>query len=116
MFASDEFVRYRNALDFRTDGNPSTIDEFAGDPRYTVDVLTRFKDYYRRERDRTIIFTVLFYGINIIDAAVDAHLLDFDVSEDLGMKIGPSLLRSGRNAAARPVEQMGLGIRLSVTF
>ena len=115
MFTNEQFVRYRNALDYRLDGNPETIDEFADDFRYTQDVLTRFKDYYRRHRDRTIIWTALFYALNIIDATVDAHLFEFDVSEDLGMKVGPSIQQFDR-----PVEgnrgQMGMGFRFSINF
>ncbi len=115
VFAHEQFVRYRTALDFRMDGNPETIDEFAGDFRYTQDVLTRFRDYYRRQRDRTVIWTALFYAITIIDATVDAHLFEFDVSDDLGMQIGPSFQGadyslSGKNG------QFGMGVRFRINF
>ncbi|MFW5835336.1 MAG: DUF5683 domain-containing protein [bacterium] len=116
MFAHEEFVRYRNAIDFRVDGNPETIDEFAGDARYTDEVITRFKDYYRRQRDRTVIWTTLFYVLNIIDATVDAHLFEFDVSEDLGMKIGPSFHVPDRAMPGNIGKQTGMGIRFSVNF
>jgi hypothetical protein len=115
MFAHEQFARYRTALDFRIDGNPQTIDEFAGDFRYTQDVLTRFKDYYRRQRDRTVIWTALFYTLTIIDATVDAHLFEFDVSEDLGLKVAPVFQGAdfppeGKNG------QFGMGIRFSINF
>lgn len=116
MFAHEEFVRYRNAIDFRIDGNPETIDEFAGDARYTDEVITRFKDYYRRQRDRTVIWTALFYVLNIIDATVDAHLFEFDVSEELGMKISPSFQVPDRTLPGRGGGQTGMGIRFSVNF
>jgi len=115
-FTNDQFVRYRNALNFRTDGNPDTVDEFADDLRYNQDVLVRFKDYYRRQRDLTFIFTTLFYALNIIDAAVDAHLFQFDVSEDLGMKISPSFQGGGLPLAGRPGYHAGMGIKFSVNF
>ena len=115
-FTNEEFVRYRNALDFRIDGNPQTVDEFIDDPRYTEEVLTRFKDYYRRQRDLTFILTAVFYALNIIDATVDAHLIDFDVSEDLGLKVGPSFLDHEQPFARRPGARMGLGVRFSVNF
>ena len=116
IFTNDEFVRYRNALDFRIDGNPDTIDEFAGDSRYTEEVLTRFKDYYRKQRDRTVIWTGLFYALTIIDAAVDAHLFEFDVSEDLSLKVMPSVTGTGRNLARHQGGQMGIGVRFSINF
>ncbi len=116
IYANDELNRYSTAIYFRTDGNPDTIDEFALDLRYTDAVLNRFKDFYRRQRDRTVIWTVLFYALNIVDAAVDAHLFEFDVSEDLGIKIGPSFPGMDNPVANRPAGYMGPGIRISVKF
>jgi hypothetical protein len=116
FFSHDEFVRYRTALDYSTDNDPSTVHEFAGDPRYTDEVLTRFKDYYRRERDRTVLLTTVFYAITIVDAAVDAHLFEFDVSDDLGMKLGPSFKGAGKPVPGKPGAQFGLGVRFSLNF
>ena len=53
--------------------------------------LSRQQDYYRRNRDLLIISTAVFYGLNIIDASVDAHFFDFDISEDLSMNWQPSM-------------------------
>jgi hypothetical protein len=33
------------------------------------------------------------WGLNIVDATVDGHLRDFDVSEDLSLKIKPAILQ-----------------------
>jgi hypothetical protein len=41
------------------------------------------KDGARRNRDLVIISTVAFYALNIIDASVDAHLFNFNLSDDL---------------------------------
>lgn len=59
--------------------------------------LSRQQDYYRRNRDLLIISMVAFYGLNIIDASVDAHLFDFDISDDLTMKWQPSMLQRNNN-------------------
>ncbi len=53
--------------------------------------LNKQQDYYRRNRDLLIICTAGFYALNIIDASVDAHLFDFDISEDLSFNWQPSL-------------------------
>lgn len=90
VFYDNNYHRYKSAFQYRTDGNPCTIDEFASDPRYTTEVLTVFKDFHRRNRDRSIIFMFAFYALNIIDATVDAHFLNFDVGEDLSLRIEPS--------------------------
>jgi hypothetical protein len=55
--------------------------------------LTKRQAYYRRNRDLLVIGMFAFYGINIIDASVDAHLFNFDISDDLTMNWQPSLLK-----------------------
>lgn len=53
--------------------------------------LNKQKDYYRRNRDLLIISTAGFYMLNIIDASVDAHFFDFDISEDLSFNWEPAM-------------------------
>lgn len=48
--------------------------------------------YYRRYRDQFILFALGGYGLQILDALVDAHLHDFDVSDDLTLHWEPALL------------------------
>ncbi|WP_439882474.1 DUF5683 domain-containing protein [Pontibacter sp. MBLB2868] len=50
------------------------------------------RDFYRRNRDLTILISILAYGLNIAEAYVHAHLKEFDVSEDLSIRIQPDLL------------------------
>ena len=66
-------------------------------------------NFYRRNRDYTIILGCLLYGLNILDAYVDAHLQDFDVSDDLSLRIKPSLIST-------PGGQAGTGIALTLHF
>ncbi len=47
------------------------------------------RDQFRRDVDYTVLFFLLFWGLNVIDASVDAHLKSFDVSPDLSLKIKP---------------------------
>jgi hypothetical protein len=55
--------------------------------------LTSNQDYYRRNRDLLIILTFAFYGLNILDASVDAHFFNFDISDDLTMKVQPQIIQ-----------------------
>jgi len=48
-----------------------------------TDALRAQKDYWRRNRDLVVIGTAVFYALNIIDASVDAHFFNFDISDDL---------------------------------
>ena len=81
------YNRYKNALIAETDNNPNNVNPF----RLSADRLNSQVDFYRRNRDYMIIFTCVFYGLNILDAYVDAHLNEFDVSDDLSMKISPMI-------------------------
>jgi hypothetical protein len=53
--------------------------------------LSKQSEYYHRNRDLLAICFFGFYGLNIIDASVDAHLFDFDISEDLTMNWQPAV-------------------------
>ncbi len=53
--------------------------------------LYKSQESFRRNRDLLIISIIGFYGLNIIDASVDAHFFDFDISEDLTMNWQPTV-------------------------
>ena len=58
---------------------------------YDLQTLVNDSSISRRKRDLTIIGAIAIYALNIIDAYIDAELSNFDVSEDLSMKIYPSI-------------------------
>lgn len=63
--------------------------------RYTTADLLSAREYYRRNLEISILLTTLWYALNILDAAVDAHLYTFNISNNLSMKVEPALLPSG---------------------
>lgn len=56
-----------------------------------LDELKGKYNEYRRKRDLAFIGGVLVWGLNVIDAYIDAELSDFDVSEDLSIRVKPSI-------------------------
>ena len=48
--------------------------------------------FYRHYRDGFVLYTAVAYGLQVLDAIVDAHLHSFDVSDDLTLKWQPALL------------------------
>lgn len=58
---------------------------------YTYSELKTLKDHYRRNRDISYFSLVGIYILNIVDASVNAHLYNFDVSEDISINIKPHL-------------------------
>lgn len=79
---------YKQAYINKTDTATSTIDLY---PEYSGTQLKELESYHRKYRDLNVILTALFYTINVVDAYVDAHLMNFDVSDDLSLQVAPSL-------------------------
>ena len=80
---------------------------------YLKRVFKNRKDNYRRYRDLSIFSFIGVYAISIIDAYVDAELSHFDISEDLGFRVRPSLFPSVDNYS---LHASSLGVRCSLTF
>jgi hypothetical protein len=68
--------------------------------------LNELQDFYRRNRDLTVVGMALLYALNILDATVDAHLFDFNVNEDLSLNIRPKTLYS--SISSMPIAGLGL--------
>ena len=108
---NDNYQLIRKGYRHWTDGNDETtgyldiesirkMNYNINDPRdyeHVKDALQKQQDYYRRNRDLLIISFVGFYGLNIIDASVDAHLFNFDISDDLTFDWQPSMLNINNN-------------------
>lgn len=69
------------------------------------------KNYYRRFMEISIAALAIVYMLNIVDAAVDAHLYYFDISDNLALSVQPF----ARNYAL-PLAGVNHGITLSLRF
>jgi hypothetical protein len=86
-----EYNRYRDAYKSRLAG--FTNDEFYFDsngnqltePRVTTDGLERGQKFYKKNKEISLLVTLGLYALNIIDANVDAHLLQYNVDENLSL-------------------------------
>lgn len=81
------YVTYRNAYRLRIDTSATTIDQF--DSVYSTSTLKGLRDQWQRYSEQTILGFSAIYILNIVDAFVDAHLWDFDVSDDLSAHFKP---------------------------
>lgn len=52
--------------------------------------LQRYRDEFRKNIDYSVLFFILFWGLNVVDATVDAHLRDFDVGNNLSLRVKPN--------------------------
>ncbi len=93
------FKKYRNAYKARLDDDPTTIDEFNGS--LTNAALESNIDFYQRNRDLSFIFAGVFYVLNIVDAAVDAHLFNFPKNDNLSFNLQPNLELTQNNQVSK---------------
>jgi hypothetical protein len=75
----------------------------------TIKQAEVYKDFHKRYRDLFVIVSAGFYGLQIIDAIVDAHLIDYDVSSDLSFTVDPAYLSS-------PAGIQSIGLRCCLSF
>jgi len=79
---------YKNAID----GIPSN-DNLIPEPYYSVKgnpaLIKSFRNGVRQNVDYSVLFFIAFWGLSVVDAAVDAHLKTFDVSDQLSLQIKP---------------------------
>lgn len=104
-----QYNRYRDAYKSRLAG--LTTDEFSdadGNPLLSDESLIDAQNFYSRNKEVSLLVTAAFYLLNIIDANVDAHLMQFNVNEDLSVR--PDVYQNDFN------NRTNLGLSLNYRF
>lgn len=57
--------------------------------RNDLNTLQYLRGQYRRDVDYSALIFIILWGLNVVDATVDAHLKSFDVSPDLSLSFKP---------------------------
>lgn len=108
-FNADEYINYKCAYIESSQGTMNGSYAYLVQ-RYAAADLLSAREYYRRNLEISILLTVVWYALNILDATVDAHLYTFNVSDKLTLKVEPALLPSG--FSYKPAG----GVKLSLHF
>lgn len=94
-------IRFAYAAKFKASQTGATAADSADLARvksyllpFDLNSLRSFRDEFRSNIDYSVLAFILLWGLNVVDATVDAHLKTFDVSPDLSLKfkLGPSQL------------------------
>lgn len=80
--------------------------DITGREEYFKTIFKHKKDFYRKNRDLSIFCFFGVYIISVIDAYVDAQLSTFDITPDLSMKVGPTVIP--QNQGNKPSGALGL--------
>ncbi|PCI32975.1 MAG: hypothetical protein COB60_08595 [Flavobacteriaceae bacterium] len=82
-FNNTNYKKYQKAFKLRENGKVDDFDGLEGRPFLTVDALERAQKSYRKDRDLSLLAGVGIYVLQIVEASVNAHLLQFNVNENL---------------------------------
>jgi hypothetical protein len=75
----------------------------------SIGSLQNYRNSFRRDRDYSILWFILAWGLQVVDATVFAHLKQFNVSKDLSMQIHPQLNPTTRTPALTLAFQLRAG-------
>lgn len=93
---------------YKTDTLPAN--DLLIDPRFnnlSASAIRSYRNSYRQNIDYSVLFFILFWGLNIVDATVDAHLKAFDVNDNLSLQFKPGYSPMANTAGISVVLNIG---------
>lgn len=108
------YQEYQKAYKYSIDNDANTVPmvELKGKPTtITSAAALNGRNYYRRNRDLSIIIAFIAYGLQVMEANVGAHLNDFDVSDDLSLNWQPQMINVSQ-PGFRPAPGLSFNFRL----
>lgn len=109
IYNNDLYAKTKFAYEARimeANGNNSNVSKI--DPtlkNLSAGSLQSYRNIFRKNRDYSIMWFILAWGINVVDASVSGHLKAFDVSNNLSIKMAPM--------RADTYQQAGLSLQLN---
>lgn len=79
----------------------------------TSDVALYYRDLYRRYRDYSILAMGIVYLLQIIDANVFSYMHDFNMDDDLAIRITPTVIAPDSHLA---MQQPAVGLNFGLRF
>lgn len=111
-YNNSRYKFWKTAYQYETDNDTTTVNPY---PFLSEQNLLRRKDTWRRYRDLCYIGIGILYVAQIIDADVDAHLFDYDIGEDLSMRIEPTMI-DPRQLVYYSKSTSPVGLRCTIRF
>ena len=101
-----QYKRWKWTYDQATSQDPETEK-----PPQSAENAKYYRDAYRRLRDYSILAVAVSYVLQVIDANVFAYMRDFEVTDEISMKVAPSVLPVGEYAMAPPAVGLSIGVK-----
>lgn len=95
---------YRNKLDNNPENDADMPDKFKPvDP----ESIRRYRNGVRQYVDYSVLAFILCWGLNVVDAAVDAHLKSFELTENLTLHVNPYINPAAGSSGLQFVFDLG---------
>lgn len=101
-----QYQRWKRTYDLATSDDPDVEK-----PPQSAENAKYYRDAYRRLRDYSILATAIAYLLQVIDANVFAYMQDFEVNDEISMKVAPSVIPMGDYALSTPAVGMSIGLK-----
>ena len=107
----------KNYWRFKNIHNEATNPDITYEGPIDAETAKWYRDVYRRYRDYSVVATALIYLLQVMDANVFAYMHDFEVSDDISMKIEPTIILPDYNAyALSPNTNSSVGFKIGFNF
>lgn len=93
---NDNYNRARTAYKLRLNEKPDEFDGLNGNIFLSKDALKSAQKTYKKDRDLSLLVTVGLYILQIVEASVNAHLLQHNV--DSNLSISPQIIHNDVNS------------------
>ncbi|MCR4860440.1 MAG: hypothetical protein K5910_07235 [Bacteroidales bacterium] len=109
---SVNFQRFRNIY------LEATSTETVYDGPITAEQALYYRNIYRRYRDYSLLALAALYLLQVIDANVFSYMHNFEVDDDLALKVAPTVIMpENQFASINPVSQnAAFGFKLGISF
>jgi hypothetical protein len=93
-YTASNYAGYRAAYRAQS-ADPNSTASYKGVNDYAT--LKVYRDYFKKNLDIAAICTGVWYALNLVDAAVDAHLFEWNMKDDLTLNWQPTMINSNTN-------------------
>lgn len=83
---NSNYKRYRTAYKLRKNGFQDEFTDDLGNERVSLETLERAQEQLRENRDMSLLSGVILYVLQIVEASVNAHLIQFNTDDNLSIR------------------------------
>jgi Family of unknown function (DUF5683) len=111
IYNRNEYVAAREAYRLKVDNTITQAEaEALMKPKFRpvdAEAVRNYRNGVRQNVDYSVLFFLVFWGLNVVDATVDGHLKEFNVNDNLSMRINPSFVPQTKQAGLNVVMRFG---------